>query len=53
MPRSAILAVKLSPPADVGPGRIACFDITTSNIPRSKKSYGRLFDGARRGGDCA
>jgi predicted enzyme related to lactoylglutathione lyase len=32
------------PPADVGPGRIAWFDITTSNLPQSKEFYGRLFD---------
>jgi hypothetical protein len=31
------------PPADVGPGRIAWFDITTSNLPQSKEFYGRLF----------
>src|SRR5687768_4023706 len=33
-----------SPPADVGPGRIAWFDITTSNLSQSKEFYGRLFD---------
>jgi hypothetical protein len=33
-----------SPPADVGPGRIAWFDITTSDLPQSKEFYGRLFD---------
>lgn len=32
-----------SPPADVGPGRIAWFDITTTNLPRSKEFYGKLF----------
>ena len=32
------------PPADVGPGRIAWFDISTSNLPQSKEFYGRLFD---------
>jgi len=31
-------------PADVGPGRIAWFDITTSNLPQSKEFYGKLFD---------
>lgn len=31
------------PPADVGPGRIAWFDITTSNLPRSKEFYTKLF----------
>lgn len=30
-------------PADVGPGRIAWFDITTTNLPRSKEFYGKLF----------
>jgi hypothetical protein len=33
-----------SPPADVGRGRIAWFDITTSNLPQSKEFYGKLFD---------
>ena len=33
-----------APPADVGPGRIAWFDITTTNLPRSKEFYGKLFD---------
>jgi len=33
-----------SPPADVGPGRVAWFDVTTSNLPQSKEFYGRLFD---------
>jgi predicted enzyme related to lactoylglutathione lyase len=28
---------------DVGPGRIAWFDITTSDLPRSKEFYGKLF----------
>jgi hypothetical protein len=32
-----------SAPADVGAGRIAWFDITTSNLPRSKEFYGKLF----------
>jgi uncharacterized protein len=31
-------------PADVGPGRIAWFDITTSNLSQSKEFYGKLFD---------
>ena len=33
-----------SPPADVGSGRIAWFDISTSNLPQSKEFYGKLFD---------
>jgi predicted enzyme related to lactoylglutathione lyase len=35
---------KKSPPSDVGPGRIAWFDITTSNLAQSKEFYGKLFD---------
>lgn len=31
-------------PADVGPGRIAWFDISTSNLPQAKEFYGKLFD---------
>ena len=33
-----------SPPADVGPGRVAWFDVTTSNLPQSMEFYGKLFD---------
>jgi uncharacterized protein len=33
-----------TPPADVGPGRIAWFDITTTDLPRSKEFYGKLLD---------
>jgi predicted enzyme related to lactoylglutathione lyase len=29
---------------DVGPGRIAWFDITTSNLPQSRDFYGKLFE---------
>lgn len=32
-----------SRPPDVGAGRIAWFDLTTSNLPRSRDFYGRLF----------
>jgi predicted enzyme related to lactoylglutathione lyase len=32
------------PKADVGPGRIAWFDITTTSMARSKEFYGKLFD---------
>lgn len=31
-------------PADVGPGRIAWFDITTTNLQQAKEFYGKLFD---------
>ncbi len=37
-------ATRKTPPADVGPGRVAWFDITTTNLPRSKEFYGKLFD---------
>jgi predicted enzyme related to lactoylglutathione lyase len=33
-----------SPPADVGPGRIAWFDLTTTSLAKSKEFYGKLFD---------
>jgi predicted enzyme related to lactoylglutathione lyase len=33
-----------APPADVGSGCIAWFDITTTSLPRSKEFYGKLFD---------
>lgn len=33
-----------APHADVGRGRIAWFDITTSDLPKSKEFYGKLFD---------
>lgn len=33
-----------APPADVGSGRIAWFDVTTKNLPQSKEFYGKLFD---------
>ena len=36
--------VHKTPPADVGPGRIAWFDITTTQLARSKEFYGKLFD---------
>jgi len=32
-----------SMPADVGPGRVAWFDITTTDMAKSKDFYGRLF----------
>lgn len=37
-------AKKQTRPADVGPGRIAWFDITTTNLAQSKEFYGKLFD---------
>lgn len=30
-------------PADVGPGRVAWFDLTTTNLSQSKNFYGKLF----------
>jgi predicted enzyme related to lactoylglutathione lyase len=32
------------PPADVGAGRIAWFDITTTDLAKSRDFYGKLFD---------
>ena len=37
-----LAAAKTLPP-DVGPGRVAWFDITTADIARSKEFYGKLF----------
>jgi predicted enzyme related to lactoylglutathione lyase len=37
-------AAPKTPPADVGPGRIAWFDITTTSLSRSKDFYGKLFE---------
>src|SRR5947199_7533759 len=37
-------ATPKTPRVDVGPGRIAWFDITTTSLPRSKDFYGKLFD---------
>src|SRR5262245_59735737 len=33
-----------SPPPDVGPVRVAWFDITTSNLSQTREFYGKLFD---------
>ena len=33
-----------SMPADVGSGRVAWFDITTTDLAKSKAFYGKLFD---------
>jgi len=30
-------------PADVGPGRVAWFDITTTDLAKAKEFYGKLF----------
>jgi hypothetical protein len=37
-------ATPKAPPADVGPGRIAWFDISTTNLAQAKEFYGKLFD---------
>lgn len=56
--RAAILAITMiaaalvqaqseppkSMPADVGSGRIAWFDLTTTDLPKSKEFYSKLFD---------
>lgn len=39
-----LAATPKAPPADVGPGRIAWFDITTTDLARSKEFYGKLLD---------
>ena len=33
-----------TPPKHVGPGSVAWFDITTTNLGQSKEFYGKLFD---------
>jgi predicted enzyme related to lactoylglutathione lyase len=33
-----------APKPDVGPGRVAWFDITTTNMAKSKEFYGKLLD---------
>jgi len=37
-------APQKGPKPDVGTGRVAWFDITTTNMTQSKEFYGRLFD---------
>jgi predicted enzyme related to lactoylglutathione lyase len=37
-------ATSKAPKVDVGPGRIAWFDLTTTNLELSKEFYGKLFD---------
>ena len=37
-------ATDKAPKADVGPGRIVWFDITTTSLTISKEFYGKLFD---------
>ena len=37
-------ATQKSPPADVGSGRIAWFDISTTDLVKAKEFYGKLFD---------
>ena len=44
MPGENQTTTNKSLPADVGPGRIAWFDITTTNLQRSREFYGKLFD---------
>ena len=34
---------KKAPPADVGPGRIAWFDLATTDLAKSKEFYSKLF----------
>jgi uncharacterized protein len=56
MPRKTIVALIIafslvaggvdaaSPKADVGSGRVTWFDISTSDLPKSREFYGKLFD---------
>ncbi|HEY1251895.1 MAG TPA: VOC family protein [Thermoanaerobaculia bacterium] len=37
-------ATQKGPKPDVGAGRVAWFDITTTNMAKAKEFYGRLFD---------
>jgi hypothetical protein len=37
-------ATRKKPKPDVGPGRVAWFDITTTDLSKSKEFYGKLFD---------
>ena len=37
-------ATRKAPPADVGAGRVAWFDLTTTDLARSKDFYGKLFE---------
>jgi len=37
-------ATAKTPPADVGPGRIAWFDIATTDLAKAREFYGKLFD---------
>jgi len=37
-------ATRKAPPADVGAGRVAWFDITTTSLQQAKEFYGGLFD---------
>ena len=36
-------ATQKTPKPDVGAGRVAWFDLTTTNLTQSKEFYGRLF----------
>ena len=36
-------AARKAPPADVGAGRVAWFDITTPDLPQARQFYGSLF----------
>lgn len=41
---AACAAPAKAPPADVGAGRVAWFDISTSNLARAREFYASLFD---------
>ncbi len=50
LPLAFLLVAQVKPDAnkalkpDVGPGRVAWFDITTTDMPQSREFYGKLFD---------
>ncbi len=41
---SLLSATRKSPPTDVGAGRVAWFDITTTDLTKSRDFYGKLLD---------
>ena len=47
LPLAFLLVAQVKPDAkkpDVGPGRVAWFDITTTDLQKSREFYGKLFD---------
>ena len=44
LPTPAPAAPHKNLPANVGPGRVAWFDITATNLPKAREFYGKLFN---------